>query len=123
MVRSHTKISNMVKKRDLRDVAEDLVQMKNDVIMLWEDILKKAHPDAGVVKGPAEIDHEPILIDDYPLEEPLPSKPKMFKGERTTGKVLGYKGNFLIFRQGNIWAYRLAEVPGRVLHCEEDLSQ
>ena len=111
----------MMKKRDLQDVSEDLFQIKNDVIMLWEDIVMKAHPEAGVIKGPGDFDHSPILIDDYPLEEPLPSKPKIFKGERITGKVLGFKGNYLIFRQGNLWAYRLAEVPGRVLSSEKDL--
>jgi len=121
MVRSHTKISNMVKRRDLEETGEDLLQLKSDVMILWDDIVKKVHPEAVAIKEPAEFDHSPILIDDYPLEEPLPSKPKMFKGERITGKVLGFKGSYMLFRQGNIWAYRLAEVPGRVLHSEKDL--
>lgn len=121
VVRSHVKLANMVKRRDLGEISRDLMQLKEDLLMLMDDIERRADPAAKISKGPAEFKEGPILIDDYPLEEPLPSRPKMFKKERVIGKVLGYKGNYLLFWQGGTFAFRIVETIGRTLHTSEDL--
>lgn len=123
MVRSGEKLTNVTKKRDLQVVEGTLLDAREDLKMFWEELVASSHPSAKVIEGPLEFDPGPILIDDYPLEEPLPSKPKRFKGERVKGKVLGFKGTYMFFRQGGIWAYRLSEAPGKVLHTDVELME
>jgi hypothetical protein len=123
MIRSGVKFSNMVLKRDLREIESSLLQGREDLRMLWDDVEIHSHPKAELIKGIERFDHDPILIDDYPLDEPLPSKPKRFKGERVKGKVAGYKGNYMFFRQGGIMAFRLSEAVGKVLHADEKLER
>ncbi len=123
MVRSGVKLTNVSKKRDLNIVGESLMNAREDLKLFWEELFASSHPSTKVIEGPFEFDPGPILIDDYPLEEPLPSKPKRFKGERVKGKVLGFKGNYMFFRQGGIWAYRLSEAPGKVLHTDVELME
>ena len=122
MVSSYEKVQSTTMKRDLNEISEDLLQIKEELKMFWDDIEKRSHPKAYLVKGPDELELEPIMIDDYPLEEPLPSKPKRFKGERIRGNIIGVKGNHLFFRQGGLFAYRIGATPGMVLHSDIDLS-
>jgi hypothetical protein len=123
VVRSHVKLGNMSMRKDLEEVGEDLFQLKEDLIMLWDDAEKKVHSQARLKTGPSDMKEKPILVDDYPLNEPLDSKPKRFKGERVIGKVLGFKGNYMIFREGGIHSFRFIEAVGRVLHTNEDLGK
>jgi hypothetical protein len=121
MVRGNVKLRNTASARDLDGIGEGLMQVKEDLKMMWEDVEAISHPKAIVLEDPGQFGMEPIKLNDYPLLEPLPSIPKRFKGERVKGSVLGFKGSYMFFRQGGIWAYRLAEVPGRILHTSDDI--
>lgn len=123
MVRGNVKLRNTASGKDLAEIGKNLLQAKEDLMMMWEEVEASSHPKAFILEDPGQFKMEPILIDDYPLEEPLPSKPKRYKGDRIKGTVLGFKGNYMFFRQGGILAFRLSEVVGKVLHTDEKLER
>jgi hypothetical protein len=123
VVRGNVKLRNTTKAKDLSKIGRDLLQVKEDLKMMWEDVEALSHPKAFTLEDPGQFRIDPILIDDYPLSEPLPSKPKRYKGDRIKGTVLGFKGNYMFFRQGGILAFRLSEVVGKVLHTDEKLER
>lgn len=58
-----------------------------------------------------------IFLEDYPISQPLRSKPRLRKTEGLhKGKVIGIKGKFLIYDANGLNALKLPEVPGRYIH-------
>lgn len=121
MVRSETKLKNLITKRDTNRISDDLLSLRDELKRNWDVVMRSAHHDVHISKPPDDLNESPLMIDDYPLQEPLASRPRTFKGERLFGKVLGYKGSYMVFWSGGIWAFRLADAPGTILHSEADL--
>jgi len=116
-----TLLKAMSRKRDTNRaevIVNGLIRRVKDS---WTYLLRSVE-DLKVVSGPSEFDIEVFELGPYPLQEPLPYPPKMFRGSLLNGRVLGFKGKYMVFEHGGLKAFNLASAVGRFVHSRTDLS-
>jgi hypothetical protein len=121
MIPSNTKIPGFSRPLDHDEISTSLKKKKQELITLWDRVRDLSDPRAVLLEGPSEYDGDVLINDEIPLVEPLPSTPRRYKGERIRGDLVGFKGNYMIFRQGGLFAYRIGETPGKVVHSDSDI--
>jgi len=119
-VSSGVKIGGWARPLRKDDMKTAIERLHSELVGNWGGMRHRLSSDVKVVTGPNEIDPEPRWLS-YPLEEPLPSVPRRYKGEIVRGKVLGYKGNYMIFRSGGLRAFRIGVTPGSVVYLQENI--
>ncbi|MEA3558010.1 MAG: DUF2797 domain-containing protein [Candidatus Thermoplasmatota archaeon] len=97
-----------------------LLRVKRSLVENWDDVLSGLPDDVRIERGPEETDLAPAALT-YPLKEPLDSSPRAYKGSIVRGDVVGYKGNYLVFRSSGLYAYRIGETPGKILYFRDEL--
>jgi hypothetical protein len=120
-VMSNVKIAGWARARDNRKISQRLLDLKGFVSQRWDDLMETIGPDIKILKPPMDLGQGPVPLD-YPLEEPLPSSPRRYKKDIVRGEVVGYKGNYLVFKAGGLWAWRIGESPGRVVYFSERME-
>lgn len=120
-VSSNTKLSGWARARDDNRISQRLLDLKGWVSKGWNEILGQIGPDVKVSRSPMDLEQGPVPLD-YPLEEPLPSSPRGYKNDIVRGEVVGYKGNYLVFRFNGLWAWRIGETPGRVVYFADTID-
>ncbi|MFO8052185.1 MAG: DUF2797 domain-containing protein [Thermoplasmatota archaeon] len=102
------------------DQSETLLRIRSELRSEWP-IIRKSVPDGvKVSSSPDRYDAAPIPLS-YPLEEPLESAPRLYRGHVIRGDVIGFKGNYMIFRSGGIRAFRIGETPGEIVYFKDQL--
>ena len=120
-VRSNIKIAGWARHRDDKKISQRLLDLKGFISQRWDDVIESLGPDVKVSKPPMDLDQGPVPLD-YPLQEPISSAPRRYKNDIVRGEVVGYKGNYLVFRSSGLWAWRIGESPGRVVYFSEKMD-
>jgi hypothetical protein len=120
-VPSNVKISGWARARDDRKVSQRLLDLKGFLSQRWDEILDRIGPEIKIEKTPMDFDQGPVALE-YPLEEPIAHPPRRYKRDIVRGEVVGYKGNYLVFREGGIWAWRIGESPGKVVYFSQKVD-
>jgi hypothetical protein len=117
-VSSNAKIGGWARPLRRDEMRKALERFHSVLLEGWGEISNRLGSDVKVVRGPDEIEVEPRWLS-YPLKEPLSSAPRRYKGEIVRGKMVGYKGNYMIFRSGGLRAFRIGVTPGSVVYFRE----
>ncbi len=117
-VSSNAKIGSWAKPLRKDEMRNSLERLHNVLAEGWDGISSRLGGEVKVVKGPKAMKVEPVWLS-YPLKEPLSSPPRRYKGEIVRGKVVGYKGNYMIFRSGGLRAFRIGATPGSIVYFRE----
>ncbi|MBN1391013.1 MAG: DUF2797 domain-containing protein [Candidatus Thermoplasmatota archaeon] len=120
-VPSSSKISGWGRPRDDAKILKRLSDLKIYLSSRWDEIVSGVGGEVKIEKAPIEFEQGPVILK-FPLEEPLPSPPRRYHNEIVRGDVIGYKGNYLVFRSGGLWAWRIGETPGRIVYFSERLD-
>ncbi|MBN1539212.1 MAG: DUF2797 domain-containing protein [Candidatus Thermoplasmatota archaeon] len=102
------------------EVRKGMLSLKERLMKGW-GAMEGNSPDIHVVRAPDEFEEEAVRLD-YPLKEPLKGVPRIYKGPIVKGKLVGFKGNYMIFDSGGLRAFRIGETPGKVVYFSVGLE-
>ncbi len=109
-------LKDMAKPLDVGLMTSTARDMLHRVRRDWDSLRPR---DILIEREPPEMDDTPVILDRYPLEEPLPNTPRRYDGEYIRGKVVGFKGKYAYLRSSGLIAVRMGSLVGKVIHTGE----
>ena len=111
-------LGDMVKPLDVGQMTSTAREMLERIRRDWGSLRPR---DILIEREPLEMDDAPVMLDRYPLEEPLSAKPRRYNGEYIRGKVVGFKGKYMYLRSSGLIAVKMPSLVGKVIHTGERL--
>ncbi|MFW3146019.1 MAG: DUF2797 domain-containing protein [Thermoplasmatota archaeon] len=119
-VSSNTKVKGWSQALRTQEQASSLLRLKRLVSEGWESIEERDPEDVNILRSPEDTEIPPVRLT-YPMKEPLEAPPRMYKGPIVRGELIGYKGNYMLFRSGGVRAFRIGITPGSVVYLERSV--
>lgn len=113
-------LGDMVKPLDVGPMASAAREMLDRIRGDWDSLRPR---DIPIERTPLEMNDAPVILDRYPLEEPLPSTPRRYNGEYIRGEVVGFKGKYAHLRSSGLIAVKMGSLVGKVIHTSDPLDQ
>ncbi|MGA1821373.1 MAG: DUF2797 domain-containing protein [Thermoplasmatota archaeon] len=92
----------------------------DEIRLSWDRISERIGTYGGikVLTATPDMKFQPVSIE-YPLQNPLETSPRRLKGNCLKGKIVGFKGGFMIIRSHGLHAYNMHDSIGMVVMCPE----
>lgn len=117
----HTNLLRSMRRPFDEENGIDITASALDEIRLsWDRILESTRSDGGVkiLTDPVDMKFQPVRLR-YPLPESLETAPRRMKGNGLKGRIVGFKGSYMVIRSHGLYAYNMAESVGRIILCPE----